>query len=125
MAIYQVRAFARFARQHRISRQALAVAATDVRDGRIDADLCGGLCKQRVANQGSGKSGGFRTLITRRTSEHLFFVYGFPKNARANIDAEEARALKAMAREFGALTQAQLDQLVEAGKLEVVSDGNQ
>ena len=64
MAIYQVKAFTRFARQHRISRQALAVAATDVRDGRFDADLGGGLYKQRVARQGSGKSGGFRTLNT-------------------------------------------------------------
>ena len=61
-------------------------------------------------------------MITRRTSAHFFFVYGVPKNARANIDADEEKALKALARQLGALTQAQLDRAVEAGKLEEVTD---
>ena len=29
----------------------------------IDADLGGGLIKQRVARAGAGKSGGYRTLV--------------------------------------------------------------
>jgi hypothetical protein len=124
MAIYKVKWFAKFARKHRIGDRALAKAAEDVRDDRFDVDLGAGLYKQRVARQGGGKSGGFRTLITRRTSEHLFFVYGFPKNARSNIDLGEEQALKEMARDLGLLTQAQLAKLVVDGELEEIPDGD-
>ena len=124
MATYKVKLFSRFARKNGISDDALAAAAKDVRDGNFDADLGGGLYKQRVARVGGGKSTGFRTLITRKTSEHLFFVYGFPKNKRANIDSREEAALKALAKSFGAFTQQQLDTAVESGDLEEVPDGD-
>jgi hypothetical protein len=32
-------------------------------EGLFDADLGGGLFKKRIARQGQGKSGGFRTLV--------------------------------------------------------------
>lgn len=63
-----------------------------------DADFGGGLFKKRIARQGRGKSGGFRTLVAMNKESRWVFVYGFSKNERSDIDRDEAEALK----KFGA-----------------------
>jgi len=40
----------------------------------IDADLGGGVIKQRVARTGGGKSGGYRTITLDRKADIAFFV---------------------------------------------------
>ena len=52
--------------------------------GQVDADLGGGVIKQRIARPGRGKSGGYRTIIFFRRGERAVFSYGFAKNDRAN-----------------------------------------
>ena len=64
------------------------------RPGLIEADLAGGLIKQRVARPGSGKRGGYRTVIAYRKGTRAFFLLGFAKSVRANIDDDELAALK-------------------------------
>jgi hypothetical protein len=49
----------------------------------LDADLGGGVIKQRIARKGGGKSGGFRALILLRAGERAFFVHGFAKSDRS------------------------------------------
>ena len=39
-------------------------------------------------------------MLAFKLNERACFVYGFPKNARSNIDDNEARALKALAKEY-------------------------
>lgn len=58
--------FERFARKQRIMDVALIEAVRRAERGQIDADLGGGVIKQRVARAGQGKSGGFRTIIPYR-----------------------------------------------------------
>jgi hypothetical protein len=65
--------------------------------GLYEADLGGGLLKKRIARQGQGKRGGFRTLVATNKRNRLFFVFGFPKNERSNIDKDEEDALKKLA----------------------------
>jgi hypothetical protein len=43
------------------------------------------------------KSGGFRTLVATNKGNKWFFVFGFPKNLRSNIDKDEEVALKKLA----------------------------
>jgi len=97
MSVYKSKAFVRFARKAGLRDAQLAAAAALVVSGRFDADLGGGVYKQRVARAGGGKSGGFRTLLAFRAGQSCFFVYGFAKNARANITAKELEALQAYA----------------------------
>jgi hypothetical protein len=70
------------------------------------------LFKKRIARQGSGKSSGYRTILGFRKSDskRIFFLYGFPKNARANITSRERSALSANA---SALVDADDRQIVE------------
>ena len=42
---------------------------------------------------GRGKSGGVRTLVVYKLGQKVFFVYGFAKNARANISTDELKVL--------------------------------
>ena len=91
--------------------------------GQIDADLGGGVIKQRVARPGQGKSGGYRTIILFRQGERAFFVYGFPKSAQDNIDESDKRDFRVLAKALLAAPDEALAKLVQEGKyLEVVSD---
>jgi hypothetical protein len=58
LRVYKTRLFAKFARRERIADPALTEAIERAGRGLIDADLGGGVVKQRVARAGQGRSGG-------------------------------------------------------------------
>jgi hypothetical protein len=80
-----------------IQNQSLCEAIRNADQGLVDADLGGGVIKQRIARSGGGKSGGFRTIILFRARSRAFFVHGFAKNDRDNIDDKELAAFKMLA----------------------------
>ncbi len=121
--IFKNREFAVFARRQRIGDAVLCRAVEDVRRGLVDADLGGGVIKQRIARPGAGKSGGFRTILAFRVERHTFFIFGFAKNERENIAPSDLRDLKALAKELFALDAEQLEVTLSLGSLvEVICD---
>jgi putative transcriptional regulator len=58
---------ARFTKRERIADASLCKPIEDAERGLVEADLGGGLIKQRVARKGQGKSGGYRMLIGFRS----------------------------------------------------------
>ena len=66
MRVFKTKGFARFARRERISDANLGEAVRRAERGLVDADLGGGVIKQRVARPGQGKSGGYRVLVAYR-----------------------------------------------------------
>ncbi|HWE46593.1 MAG TPA: type II toxin-antitoxin system RelE/ParE family toxin [Caulobacteraceae bacterium] len=122
MAAYLTKAFARFAGKAGLNDGTLLDAARAVAEGRFDADLGGGVFKQRVARPGAGKSGGFRTIILFRRGGHGFFVHGFAKNEKSNITATETRALKKLADTLLALSDADIETALKAGELRSLAD---
>jgi len=89
--------FARFARKALIREAELWEAALLANAGLIDADLGGGVIKQRIARTGEGKSGGARTIILFRFKGRAVFVFGFEKKDVGNIKANELEAFKELA----------------------------
>ena len=79
----------------------------------MDADLGGGIIKQRIARPGEGKSGGFRTIVFFRRGHRAVFAYGFAKSDRANIDSGEEKQFKEASRYVLELTEAQIDELLK------------
>ena len=71
--------FERFARKENISAEALWDAVDRAEQGQIDADLGGGVIKQRIARAGGGKSKGYRSIVLYRKGDRAFFVFGFPQ----------------------------------------------
>jgi hypothetical protein len=99
MRLFKTKWFIRYARQERIKEQSLRDAIERAERGLVDADLGGGIIKQRVARAGHGRSGGFRLLIAYRSGNRAVFLYGFAKNERENIDNDQLKTL----REIGAV----------------------
>lgn len=123
MSVYKTREFSRFARRAGLATDALLKAAGAVASGLWDADLGGGVFKQRIAREGGGKSGGFRTIILFKVGGHSFFVHGFAKNEKANITTRELKALKALADTFLGLNAKALETARAAGEItEVTND---
>lgn len=123
MRVFKNKPFARFARKAGLTDSALMKAVAEAERGLVDAVLGGGVIKQRVAREGGGKSGGFRTIILFRLGEKAFFVHGFAKSDRDNIRDDELAAFKMLAAEMLAYDDAALTAAMTAGALvEVFSD---
>ncbi|MAM72631.1 MAG: addiction module toxin RelE [Tistrella sp.] len=115
--------FARFVRKQRLPLSPLVDAIRRANAGQIDADLGGGVIKQRIARPGQGKSGGYRTIIFFRHHDRAFFIYGFSKSDLANLTESEERQFKEAARRVLALTGKELTELVRRGDfLEIAHD---
>ncbi len=121
MKIYKNKIFARFARAQRISDSDLCQAIKRAERGLVDADLGGGVIKQRVARPNEGRSGGFRTIVLFRTQERAFFVFGFAKNQRENISESNLRVFKLLAKALLDSSNEEIEAAVKAHKLEEVN----
>jgi hypothetical protein len=121
--IYKLKGFARFQRRERIADPSLVKAVEDAQAGLIDADLGGGLYKQRVARPGQGKSGGYRTLIAFRRGDRAVFLYGFAKRDRANIEDDELEAWRRLALIYLGLDTENLEAAIVAKEVTEVGNG--
>ena len=117
MQIFKNTWFQRFARKEKITDEVLKDAIARAEKGIINADLGGNVIKQRIARVGQGKSGGYRTIIIFKKGDKAFFVYGFAKNERDNIDKNETDAFKKSANELLALSDKHIQELIENGAL--------
>jgi hypothetical protein len=108
MRTFKAKFFVRFVLKERISDLMLCEAVRRLRAGQIDADLGGGVIKQRIARPGGGKSGGYRSIILFRQRGQAFFVYGFAKSDQANIALDELKGFKRLAKEMLAFNDAKL-----------------
>ncbi|NBO95188.1 MAG: type II toxin-antitoxin system RelE/ParE family toxin [Betaproteobacteria bacterium] len=113
--------FGRFARKENISAQVLWDAVDRAEKGLVDADLGGGVIKQRIARPGESKSKGYRSIVLYRKGDKAFFVYGFPKSDLGNIRDAEQEQFKKAAKSIFALSDEQIRQLIENGQFEEVN----
>ena len=97
MQVFKTKWFARFARQELISDASLREAIARAEQGLIDADLGGGLIKQRIARKGQGRSGGYRSVIAFRKGRRAVFIFGLTKSDKENFAQDELES----AREIG------------------------
>lgn len=123
MRIFKTKPFARFADGEGIEDAALVDAVRRIEQGSIDADLGGGVIKQRIARLGQGKSGGFRSIVLFRRGGRSVFVYGFAKSARSNIRRDELQAFRRLADEMLEMGEAAIGAAIANGTImEVRSD---
>ena len=124
MRTFKTKAFARFADREGIADEALCDAVERAARGLVDADLGGGVIKQRIARRGQGRSGGFRVIVVFRRGACAFFVHGFAKSDRDNLRRLELGALRALADEMLGLDGPRLEAMVANGTIsEVNCDG--
>ena len=95
--VFKTKTFDRWLRKTTLADRHLCDAVAQMSAGLIDADLGGHVFKKRVAAPGRGKSGGARVVVATNLDNRWFFVYGFEKNERANIDDRELVAFRRLA----------------------------
>ncbi len=117
MRIFVTKWFDRWARKEGIADHSLRAAIHEIERGLVDVRLGGGLYKKRIATQTKGKRGGYRTLIAFRAGKRAFFVYGFAKRERDDIDKVAYRALKMLADELFAYDERKIAKAVQANAL--------
>lgn len=120
MRIFKTKWFVRYARSERIEDHSLCEAVERAERGVIDADLGGGVIKQRVARYGQGRSGGYRMLVAYRCGELAVFMYGFAKKERDNIEDDELETLRNIASDLFSSTAECLERQVREGRLQEV-----
>ena len=120
MRVFKNAWFRKFARRNKIGDAMLCDAVSRAERGLVDADLGGGVIKQRVARPGVGRSSGYRTLIFYRKGQRAIFAFGFAKSDLGNTSATDERKLKATAKLALAFTDADMDLLVQLNQLEEV-----
>ncbi len=108
MQVFKTRWFARFVKREEISDKSLWEAIERAERGLIDADLGGGLIKQRVARQGAGRSDGYRVIIACRVMHRAVFLLGFAKNEQENIEPNQLVAARKLAAKWLAADAEQL-----------------
>lgn len=123
MRTFATRTFRRFQRKEGISGTALLEAVERAGRGLVDANLGGGLIKQRVARKGQGRSGGYRTILAFRAGERSIFLYGFAKNERDNIDQDELRRWRIAGRVVLEGDEHWLETAIATGDLTEIDDG--
>jgi hypothetical protein len=122
MQVFKTRWFARFARHEGIADVSLREAIERAERGLVDADLGGGLIKQRVARKGQGRSGGYRTIIAYLAGSKAFFLHGFAKNDLGNVGEDELLSLKKIGRRLLTADVETLSGMCEDGSLREVDD---
>jgi hypothetical protein len=120
MVIYKTRWFDRWARKQNLGNRDLCKAVHEMKLGLFEADLGGGLLKKRVARHGEGKSGGYRAIVATNKGSKWFFVFGFAKSERSNIDKDEEVALKKLAGNLLALAPSAVSVAKREGELKEV-----
>ena len=125
MQTFKTKAFARFADREGLEDAALCEAVQRAGRGLIDANLGGGVIKQRIARKGGGRSGGFRTIVLFRRGKLAYFVYGFAKSGRENLRQDELRTFRLLADEYLTLDREGLAAAQEVGAIVEVKCNDQ
>jgi hypothetical protein len=106
--VFKTTWFVRFDGKEGITDDELREMVNQLEAGQADADLGSGVYKVRVARSGESKAGGYRVIVFFKSGERTFFVYGFAKSDRGNIDQGELREFKKKAKVDFLLTDEQI-----------------
>lgn len=120
MRVFKGRSFDKFARKSKIRDEDLCLAIEAVNCGQIDADLGGGVYKQRLARQGQGKSGGYRSIILLRHGTIALFVFGFAKKDIDNISRQDLLEFRNLAKELFQYGDKEIEKLIAAGAIKEI-----
>ncbi len=125
MRVFKLKLFHKWAIKEGLTDDVLCQAIKEMASGLIDANLGGQVYKKRVSIRHRSKREGGRTIIAFKIEDKAFFIYGFAKNKRDNIEPHELNALKRLAKELLSYSDPKLSQAIEAGEIMEIPWNNQ
>lgn len=92
--------FYKWAKKDLVSDKILLKTIENVTNNLGTSNLGYGLYKVRTPKVGQGKSGSFRTILVFKESDVAIFVYAFSKNEKDNLDSNELKYFKKLAKDL-------------------------
>ena len=117
MRVFKTKWFTRHATKEGIVDAKLIEAVRLIEKGLVDADYGGGMIKQRIARDGVGKSGGYRSIIAFKSDTRSIFFYFFPKSKKDNLLKDEEKEYREATAIYLSLTDAQITLALEKQEL--------
>lgn len=125
LRIFKIKTFSKWVKLQNINDDSLKKAVEELCQGNSDGDLGGYVYKKRVAREGQGKSGSYRTIVAFKIDDNAFFVYGFAKSDKANLDTKELKAFKQLAKDLMSMDNKKIELALSNEELiEVTIDDN-
>lgn len=119
MKAYLPKSFWREAKKEGVTVEDCKAAIRRAESGLIDADLGGGLIKQRIPRGNLSAARGSRAIVFYRRGKIAAFLHLFPKNAKSNLTDTELDEYLELARSLDRLTKVDPDALGERGWREI------
>jgi len=107
--------FNKWAKKNSISDNMLLKTLDTLINNLNVVNLGGGLYKVRTPRIGQGKSGGYRTLVVYKEMDKAIFVFGFSKTERDNLDEEELKKFKKLAKDLLQINRKEYSRQIESG----------
>ncbi len=92
--------FNKWAKKNSVTDKILLETIKNVSNNLGTVNLGFGLYKVRTPKIGKGKSGSFRTIVVYKESNIAIFVYGFSKTDKDNLEMEELKYFKKLAKDL-------------------------
>ncbi|MDP2365709.1 MAG: type II toxin-antitoxin system RelE/ParE family toxin [Ignavibacteria bacterium] len=92
--------FNKWAKKNLVSDKILLKTIQNVTNNLGTNSLGYGLYKVRTPKVGQGKSGSFRTILVLKESDVAIFICGFSKNEKDNLDSNELKYFKKLAKDL-------------------------
>lgn len=92
--------FNKWAKKNSVTDKILLETIKNVSNNLGTVNLGFGLYKVRTPKTGKGKSGSFRTIVVYKESNIAIFVYGFSKTDKDNLEMEELKYFKKLAKDL-------------------------
>lgn len=114
--------FNKWAKKHTVTDRLLLETIENVSNQLGVNNLGSGLFKIRTPKIGKGKRGGIRTFLVYKESEKAIFVYGFSKNKKDNLDKNELKYFKKLAKDLLAIENSEYERLISLDNFKVIEE---
>jgi len=107
--------FNKWAKKSSLSDKNLLKTIDNVSKNLGVVNLGNGLFKIRTPKVGHGKSGSFRTILVYKEKDIAIFIYGFSKSDKDNLDKDELKYFKKLAKDLLNIDKKQFSELEKQG----------
>jgi hypothetical protein len=104
--------FHKYLQEYDLDDENLKVVLVDIFKGRA-VSLGSKMYKIRGAQEGKGKSGGFRNIFFWEKDELIIFCLLFAKNEHENVSPDEKKSLRILSNEYSKLTENEIKERIE------------
>lgn len=119
---FKTKNFNKWMRKTDLKDEDLLFAIAEMEASLVDADLGGNVYKKRIALPGMGKRAVARTLVAGKIFRRWFFIFGFVKNEKDNINDDELVHLQGAANRLLHLTDKGIEDAILAGELKELTN---